>query len=696
MRFFLLTESDSDTIMLLERESDSNTIKLTNDFQKGYKKEAIMKKIIAAAGALALTAGLAFGETHETLKAHTLQTGVGDISFGAWGRSTFNVGHQSNSTKITVDLTKTGEQAVAVGEPAITAYEAAKKGGALGDVPSVDCKDDGSNVAAYATAIGTYAGNAKGLEAGQAKGAELQAALTSGDPAKIQAAAAEVTGAGYTADVAGIQAYCTAYGTKIGTEYGTQIGQASAATIIAKMLKAQEKDESASRNYAGLAPDWSYGSRVGFWIIGRTPDEHFGFDFNLDSDARALFVHKLWDSNESADNVNYNEDGKYAVAIGDQAKIWGLFDNSLFQTKIAFGRMRENELRGTIGDFGQRESGDVKSEDDIFQEIWTATGLFASIKGNEDSPLAGFYMNGAVDFAGTLGGESAADTDSEKSVRLYDAVRDSQFGVGYTVPGLFQIKAQYWGDSISESNYRYEKSKYATARAAGFDMNDYYGRMEFGIDWLGFMGGATSFLDPNLNLSETPNANLIEFGIKLPLVSNKDLRDYDPEKFYNWYACMGTMGVIKQGFIMYKGHVWGGQGTSNLSQYSYGLVNMQKNDGADIIMAGADFLAEVCINPFDKQDVFVGLSGNYNITSASGSGNMTSGLSVKDLKLNQHKIAAEVYVKKTFAANNFMFAGIAGDFTIQSMEGLVNDVVNLKYDGKANRFYMPIGVEMFF
>ena len=667
-----------------------------------------MKKIIAAASALALTAGLAFGETHETLKARTLQTGVGDISFGAWGRSTFNVGHESNSTKITADLTKTGETAVSAGNAAITAYETAKATNKLGNVSSVTVAEDGSNAEAYATAVGTYAATAKateiGTQAGQAKGAEIQAALASGDATKMGAAAAEVTGAGYTLDTDGITAYCTKYGTDQalawgaanGQAYGTQVGQASAATIIANMLKAQEKDESASRNYAGLAPDWSYGSRVGFWIIGRTPDEHFGFDFNLDSDARALFVHKLWDSNESADNVNYNEDGKYAVAIGDQAKIWGLFDNDLFQTKVAFGRMREQELRGTIGDFGQRESGDVKSEDDIFQEIWTATGLFASIKGNEDSPLAGFYMNGAVDFAGTLGGESAADTDSEKSVRLYDAVRDSQFGVGYTVPGLFQIKAQYWGDSISESNYRYEKNKYATARAAGFDMNDYYGRMEFGIDWLGFMGGATSFLDPNLNLSETPNANLIEFGIKLPLVSNKDLRDYDPEKFYNWYACMGTMGVIKQGFIMYKGHVWGGQGTSNLSQYSYGLVNMQKNDGADIIMAGADFLAEVCINPFDKQDVFVGLSGNYNITSASGSGNMTSGLSVKDLKLNQHKIAAEVYVKKTFAANNFMFAGIAGDFTIQSMEGLVNDVVNLKYDGKANRFYMPIGVEMFF
>ncbi|WP_294429464.1 hypothetical protein [uncultured Treponema sp.] len=655
-----------------------------------------MKKLVAAASALALTAGLAFGEAHETLKAHTLQTGVGDISFGAWGRSTFNVGRENTSTKITADLTKTGEQAVAVGTEAIAAYEAAKATNSLGSVDSVTLADDGSNAATYATAIGTYAGNAKGIEAGTAKGAELQAALTSGDPAKMQAAAAEVTGAGYTADAAGIQAYCTAYGTKIGTEYGTQIGQASAATIIAKMLKAQEKDESNSRNYAGLEPDWSYGTRVGFWIIGRTPDQKFGFDFNLDADARALFVHKLWDSDEAQNDINYNEDGKYAVAIGDQAKIWGLFDNSLFQTKVAFGRMRENELRGTIGDFGQRESSDVKSEDDIFQEIWTATGLFASIKGNEDSALKGFYLNGAVDMAGVLGGESAVDTDSEKSVRLYDAVRDSQIGVGYTLPGLFQIKAQYWGDSISESNYRYQKSKYAAARAAGFGMNDYYGRMEFGIDWLGFMGGASSFLDPALDLEKTPNANLIELGFKLPLVGDKDLRDYDPEKFYNWYGCLGTMGVIEHGFIMYKGHVWGGMGTSNLSQYSYGLVDMKKDNGADIIMAGVDFLTEVCVNPFGAQNLFVGLSGNYNITSASADGDMKSGLSVKDLKLNQHKIAAEIYVKKTFAANNFMFAGIAGDFTLQSMEGNVNGLVDLKYDGKSSRFYMPIGVEMFF
>lgn len=671
-----------------------------------------MKKLVAAASAIALTAGLAFAETHETLKAHTLSTSVGDISFGAWGRSTFNVGHQSSSTKITADLTATGTKAVAAGTPALGAYEAAKKeNGDLSTMQTfaaasqttldnVSLKADASNLEAYATAVGTYAATKMGYTVTtNPTGAEAQAigaaAVAKGiDPTNTEA----------------MQAFTAAYL----KEYGTQIGQAAAGTVIAKMLKAQEKDESTSRNYAGLAPDWSYGSRVGFWIVGRTPDQKFGFDLNLDSDARALFVHKLWDADEKPEDTNYNEDGKYAIAIGDQAKIWGLFDNSLFQTKVAFGRMRENELRGTIGDWGQRESSDVKSEDDIFQEIWTATGLFASIKGNEDSPLAGFYMNGAVDIAGTLGTydkgkstetklESAVDKASNKSIPLYEAVRDSQFGVGYTLPGLLQVKAQYWGDSIAASNYRYEYSKYAAARAVGakndtegFGMNDYYGRMEFGLDYLGNMGGATSFLDPNFNPAETPNANLIELGFKLPLVTDNDLRDYDPEKFYNWYSCLGTWGIVKSGFIQYKGHVWGGQGTSNLKQYSFGLVDMAKGDGAKIFMAGIDAAAEVCVNPFGAQNLFVGLSGNYNITSASADGKTKTGLTLKDLELRQHNIAAEIYVKKTFAANNFMFAGIAGNFQLQSMTGNVNDLVDLKYNGKSNRFYMPIGVELFF
>jgi hypothetical protein len=627
-----------------------------------------MKKLLARAAAVALVASGAWceaGEAHETLKAHTLETSVGNISFGAWGRSTFNIGREMSSTKITATSTAKGEVAVSAGTSAITAYEAGKlntsafsayqtaataAGLSLG---SVTLAEDGSNLEEYATAVGTYA-TVVGVSNGSVSLSDAQA-------------------------------------------YGTQVGQAAAGAVITKMLKEQEKDESSSRGYAELAPDWSYGSRVGFWIVGRTPDEKFGFDLNLDADARSLFVHKLWDSNESSDKTNYNEDGKYAVAIGDQAKIWGKFDLPLdLQSKIAFGRMRENELRGSIGDFGQRESSYVKSEDDIFQEIWTATGLFADLRAGEDSVLKGLYVNGAIDIAGTLGGESATDADSDKSVSFYKAMRNAQAGIGYTIPSLLQVKAQYWGDSIDESNYRYEVSKYADARTAGFGMNDYYGRMEVGIDYLGNMGGAKSFNDPAFDRHANPNANLIELGFKVPIVTDKDLRDYDPEKFYNWYSCLGTMGIVKEGGLLYKAHVWGGQGTSNLKQYSYGLVNMSKGDGANIIMAGVDALAEVCANGYGKQDVFIGLSAAYNITNASAEGNMKSGLSVSDLSLQQHNIAAEVYVKKTFAANNYMFTGVAGNWTIQSMKGCVNDIVDLEYTGKSSKFYMPIGVEMFF
>ncbi|WP_407426440.1 hypothetical protein [Treponema sp.] len=627
-----------------------------------------MKKLIAAASALALTAGLAFAETHETLKAHTLQTSVGDISFGAWGRSTFEFGHRSDSTKITADTTATGEAAITAATDAMTAYETAKANGTVSSmsaygVTSVELAADNSNYTEYATAVATYAG--------------VVAASAGGD----------------------------------GTATGAAVGDAMTAYALVTTMKGLESDTSDSSNYAALNPDWSYGNRIGFWIIGRTPDQKFGFDFNLDADGRALFVHKLWDSTETTADTNYNEDGKYAVAIGDQAKIWGLFDNPLFQTKVAFGRMREQVLRGTIGDFGQRESSEVKSEDDIFQEIWTATGLFASVTGNQDSVLNGFYANASIDPAGLIGittdedgnlvssSDSATDTDSSKSIPLYKAVRNFQGGIGYTIPGLAQIKAQYWGDSIDTSNYRYATSTYKTARDEGFGMNDYYGRMEFGIDFLGFMGGATSFLDPNLDLEKTPNANLIELGFKVPIVTDEDLRDYDPEKFYNWYSCLGTMGVIQKGFILYKAHLWGGQGVSNLEQYSYDLITMDKGDGADIFMAGVDFLTEICMNPFGKQDVFLGLSGNYNITSASAEGGFTYGgnsLSIEDLELRQHKFSAEIYVKKTFASNNFMFAGLAGDFTIQSMEGTVNSVVDLSYKSSSKKFYMPIGVELFF
>lgn len=610
------------------------------------------KVIFSAAALSVLLCAASWGETHETYN-NKLSTSIGDISFGAWGRSTFELGQEKTTTKITADATSLGNQAVSGWEQAERQYSA------LGGTKS--SSDEGyaeDVISTLSTAAGT------------------QAAAAGGDSATVAAATA------------------------------SQLTSAYAGTLLVNTLKSMETDTSDTDNYAALDPDWSYGSRVGFWIIGRTHDEKFGFDFNLDSDARALFVHKLYDANEADEDVNYNEDGKYAVAIGDQAKMWAVLDADKIglSNKIAFGKMREQVLRGSIGDFGQRESSDVKSEDDIFSEFWPTTGLFISTTGMKDTILEGFYAAGAIDISPVLG-TSAGDTDRTENLSLYDAMRTAQAGIGYTIPGVAQLKAQYWGDSISEINYKYAVKKYKSAREAGYDSNDYYGRMEFGIDYLGFMGGATSFLDPNLDLEKTPNANLIELGFKVPIVTREGLRDYDPEKFYNWYACLGTMGVIQKGFILYKGHIWGGTGTSNLSQYTdvtgsgSGLITMDEGDGADIFMAGADFLAEVCLNPFGKQDVFVGLSGNYNITSASADGGFsfgTNSLTVDGLELRQHKFAAELYLKKTFAANNYLFAGIAGNFSVSTMDGTVSDVVDLSYKGTSRNFYMPIGVELFF
>ncbi|MBQ5537832.1 MAG: hypothetical protein IIU02_07985, partial [Treponema sp.] len=116
------------------------------------------KRFFAAAALLSLSAGMTFAETHELVKAHTLESSAGTISFGAWGRSTFELGHSNSSTKVTVDMTSLATSATASAESDIAAYEAAKSSGTLSavnaavtslgvpGVESVDLADDKSNI----------------------------------------------------------------------------------------------------------------------------------------------------------------------------------------------------------------------------------------------------------------------------------------------------------------------------------------------------------------------------------------------------------------------------------------------------------------------------------------------------------------------------------------------------------------------
>lgn len=654
-----------------------------------------MKKLIAGALALAIGFGSAFAQEEPLGQIGSLSSSAGKISFGAWGRSTFNIGSEytAKKTTATAKVSDTVATAAAAGTLA-KSLQAASTAAASGDLTALTAiSTKYPNAVAAATAV---AGNTD-IPANLKEAATVKAIMASGDigAAEIAAARSQIA--------SGIE------------------------TPIAS-------DTSDVEWYASVAPDWSYGCRVGFWIIGRTNDEKWGFDFNLDSDAAALFVGaQNYDSNSTIGSLkqkngglSYAESGKYAVAIGDQAKIWGIFDEiPLVDVKVAFGKMREQELRGSIGDFGQRESSDVRSEDDIFTEMWPVMGLFTSVKGKKGSALEGLYVAADCDAFGLV--SSANESNKEFKTKLSTLASTIQGGVGYTIPGLMQLKTQFIADSIDEGNKKYSAAKYADARAAGYDWSSYPGRFEFGIDWLGFAGGATGLAD--VDLDKTPNANLIELGVKVPVVTESGLRQYDPEKFYNFYACLGTMGVIQKGFILYKAHVWGGQGETNLVNYtkmemagSKANLNYTGN-AANIIMAGFDALAEVCINPFGAQNNFLGLSFNYNITNATtdGTGAVMAGgkamSQTSDIKLQQHNFGVEVYFKKTFAANNYFFIGVADRLSIQKLEGTMTDVsaldstgslatlkaltgeavgVDLSYTATTNKVYIPVGVEMFF
>lgn len=634
-----------------------------------------MKKLVA--GALALALGFsAFGQEAGV---HELKSSAGKIQFGAWGRSTFNIGANNTSTKIDVS-TKLSDQA----------YTTAVYG---------QLKASGENLIKTAAdgVIKTDPNFAPLVANGIDTTDKLVAAVNAGIPNTETAFNALLTG--------------------MSTNAAVRSGIDGEAVSKLASMGVKNTDTSDVEWYASVAPDWSYGCRVGFWIVGRTTDERWGFDFNLDSDAAALFVGaQNYDSNSTIGSLkqkngglSYAESGKYAVAIGDQAKIWGIFDFNPIDLKVAFGKMREQELRGSIGDFGQRESADVRSEDDIFTEMWPVLGMFVSAKGQKGTALEGLYAAVDCDAFGLI--SSANESDKEYKTKLSTLASTIQGGVGYTIPGLAQVKAQFIADSIEEGNKKYSKAKYQAARDAGFGWKDYAGRFEFGIDWLGFAGGATGIGD--VDLDKTPNANIIELGVKVPLVMDEKLRQYDPEKFYNFYTCLGTMGVIQKGFIFYKAHVWGGKGESNLSAYTditgsgKGLLDFT-NNAANIVMAGFDALAEVCLNPFGKQNNFAGLSFNYNITLANADGACKAGgtaQKVDDLKMQQHKFGIEVYLKHTFAANNYFFIGVADRLTVAKMDGTLDlssffggakASADLSYTGTTNKVYIPVGVEMFF
>lgn len=180
-------------------------------------------------------------------------------------------------------------------------------------------------------------------------------------------------------------------------------------------------------------PSWAAGSRVGFSVAGKNDDGTVGFNVNVDANGGTF-------------------------GVGDQAKVWG----KLGFMEVQFGKIQLDDLRGSIGDWGNREEFNQKGEDAIFTRFYPKEGMTVALR-----PIEGLFIGAAID-TGT------------GTARLEDAFKAVQVGLGYTVKDTVQLKAQYIGSAVE----------------------DHYGTLEFGADLLMIKN------------------NLIEIGAKLPMAKD--------------------------------------------------------------------------------------------------------------------------------------------------------------------------------
>jgi hypothetical protein len=372
-------------------------------------------------------------------------------------------------------------------------------------------------------------------------------------------------------------------------------------------------------------PSWASGSRVGFSVAGTNEDKNVGFNINVDSNGNT-------------------------IGVGDQAKIWG----QIGWFKAQFGKIQLDELRGSIGDWGNREEFNQKAEDGIFDRFYPTLGMTAEFR-----PIDGLFIGATIDASKVttttttinyIGADVAAlkralddaknaydilktranwdayqdaleayndavtTSTSSSWPRLENVLKSANVGVGYTIKDVAQIKAAYFGNST----------------------DDHYGKLEFGADLLMIKN------------------NLIEIGAKLPM--SKDNAD----GYFN--ACVGFSGSADK--LTYKGHVFGD------------FVRRTDSDGSYKVnpTAGFDACAE-----YDIGVCSLGLTGAYtaNMYSDSSTGDFAT-----------HTMGLELYAKKGFA-NGYLFGGVADGLVIATAS-------QAKSTTLTNTFKIPVGVEYSF
>lgn len=324
-----------------------------------------------------------------------------------------------------------------------------------------------------------------------------------------------------------------------------------------------------------------------------------------------------------------SEGGFGNVSLPDQAKVWWM-PTDWFLGQI--GRVEVDDLRGTIGDWGngRRDIGSL-GEDDIFDRFYPQAGLALSFY-----PVEGLFIGATFDAFkdGKDGGDWAENF--YKSINV---------GFGYTIDEKFQIKAAYFGAKDPRDGSKDELKD-----------DDFNGKLELGFDW---------------NINES---NLLEVGVKVPLWSDNDSRrdsvkaailneEFDFSETCLFQAVAGLAGNNDN--YTYKAHAF---------YVNSPMVN-KDNDLVYYPTFGVDAGLEYALDTFT-----LGATARY-------SGGFCNDSPI-DKNIAVNSFGAEVYVKKDVAADCFVFAGIADTLTVTDVEDIVKKT--------ENRFYIPVGIEYAF
>jgi predicted porin len=245
--------------------------------------------------------------------------------------------------------------------------------------------------------------------------------------------------------------------------------------VNATTTKNGSNDATTTDPTVAATPGWAGGSRIGFNVTGSTEDGNVGFKVHVDSNGGT-------------------------IGIGDQAKVWG----KIGWLTAEFGKIQVDDLRGSIGDWGNRDIGS-KGENDIFCRFEPAVGMALELR-----PVEGLFIGVVADSSAKMDYTDTPVT-SDKMEDVFKAVNA---GIGYTVKDAVQVKAAYFGSAIEDD----------------------YGRIEVGLDLLMIKN------------------NLVEIGAKLPLFKDDAARLAAKNKDY-FSVCAGFSGSADK--LSYKGHVFG-------------------------------------------------------------------------------------------------------------------------------------------